>query len=102
MDNQQAVQKLGSAHNNAITCLSLSPDKQYFISGGLDCSLNTWKIKYRKDGRFESTFLERTLKNNSIVCSLSSYSLDNQLRILVGSKDGKIREWNTVNGELEK
>jgi F-box/WD-40 domain protein 7 len=59
----QPLQKLTSAHSNAVTCLAMAQDRQHFVSGGLDSLINVWRVKYKANGVFESTYLERNIRN---------------------------------------
>jgi WD domain, G-beta repeat len=89
---------LNTAHTNAITCLSAPQSKSHFVSGGLDGVINVWRLKYKQSGTFESTYLDKTIKNSSIVCALHC-SGD---QIISGGKDGKVRVFGLHTGEMER
>jgi len=96
------VQKL-AGHNSSITALTLTQDQNKFISASLDNTLNVWKLNYKDNmgsKSFESCYLERTIKNNTFICSLNTLS-DNKT-IVTGAKDGKIKFWSLETGECDR
>ncbi|CAD8050117.1 unnamed protein product [Paramecium sonneborni] len=98
IDKTQSIQKL-IGHTNAVTCLTLA--KGRFISGGLDQNLIVWKIIKNAQGQFQQAQLERSIKNQTLVCALNVVQLqNNQTKIISGGKDGKIREFDINSGEL--
>ncbi|CAK72380.1 unnamed protein product (macronuclear) [Paramecium tetraurelia] len=97
IDNQKPIQRL-DVHTNAVTCLTLA--KGRFISGGLDQTINVWKIIKNAQGQFQSAQLERTIRNQTLVCALNIVQIQNNTKIISGGKDGKIREFDINTGEL--
>ena len=102
MFSGKAVQKL-AGHNSSITALALARDQLRLVSASLDNTLNVWKLNYKEakgSQSFESCYLERTIKNNTFVCSVNILS-DNKT-LVSGSKDGKLKFWNLENGECDR
>ncbi|CAD8134493.1 unnamed protein product [Paramecium octaurelia] len=97
IDNQKPIQRL-AVHSNAVTCLTLA--KGRFISGGLDQNINVWKIMKNAQGQFQQAQLERTIKNQTLVCALNIVQIQNNIKIISGGKDGKLREFDANTGEL--
>ncbi|CAD8051290.1 unnamed protein product [Paramecium sonneborni] len=97
IDKTQSIQKL-IGHTNAVTCLTLA--KGRFISGGLDQNLIVWKIIKNAQGQFQSAQLERSIKNQTLVCALNIIQIQNNTKIISGGKDGKIREFDINTGDL--
>ncbi|CAD8134720.1 unnamed protein product [Paramecium pentaurelia] len=97
IENQKPIQRL-IGHTNAVTCLTLA--KGRFISGGLDQNINVWKINKNSQGQFQSAQLERSIKNQTLVCALNVVQIQNNTKIISGGKDGKIREFDINTGEL--
>ncbi len=90
-----------SSHASSVAALALTKDKQRFISCGLDNLVNVWRINYRAGNIFESCYLERTIKNNTFVCSLNTPYAAADL-VVAGCKDGKIKLFNVATGETER
>lgn len=98
----KTIQRL-AGHNSSITSLNLPKDQNRFVSASLDNTINVWKLNYKENlgsRSFESGYLERTIKNNTFVCSLNC--LSDSRTLVTGSKDGKIKFWNMDSGESER
>ena len=76
------------AHRKTVSAISLSGDRQFFVSSSKDGNVKLWRTY---TGRVLAT-----LKNNSI--AINDIALSNNGKILItANQDGKINFWNLEN-----
>lgn len=88
-------------NKSSVTALLLNANGNKLVSCGLDDSLNVWQVVRGSGRAVETLYLERIIKNNTMICSLTASVLQPDL-ILLGAKDGKIKLINIDRGEAYK
>jgi len=79
------------AHQRAVTCMMLSENSRYLVSGSADATVKVWNM--------DSERLLTTLKGHEDEVWCSAISPDNEF-IVTGSKDKTIRLWRLATGGL--
>ena len=83
--------------------MSITIDNQNLVTSGLDCNINLWKLTFSdKNSQYSAGgYLSNVIENDSLICCINT-SQNNPEIFLTGSKDGKIKMWNILNGNCER
>ncbi len=86
--NTQALEIL-QGHSERITCLSLTANGEYLLSGSLDGKVNIWNLQ-------KKTIL-KTIYTNSRLLSLT---INNQMKIFATANSQGVKLWDLETGEF--
>lgn len=82
-----------TGHTATVTCVALSPDGAFAVSGGMDSTLRIWSLKDHQP-------LKRTIPAHSNVVWSVAWTPDGQ-RIISAGADGLVRFWTPDGQQAE-
>ena len=91
VDNNQQLWQIDNAHNNGVTCIALSNNNKFIVSGGQEGEIRVWEIRSRE-------LISHLKEHTSRVTKVQIFADD--VHLLSCSRDKSIRIWDTTSGFL--
>lgn len=88
------------SNGTSVTAILLNCNQTKVISCGLDNTICVWQIVKDKMGSYiETMFMERTIRNSTMICSIVASMLNPDV-LFIGGKDGMIKLINIEKKEV--